>query len=102
MNDMIKKLVEIDEQAKSYSEETKRETARIEEEIKSECKKIYSDKMDAAMAEVEKESKELAEAAEQTFRQNESKRKAELEKLEANFAKNSENWVNTIVKNVLS
>ena len=29
MNDMIKKLVDIDEQAKSYSEETKKETARI-------------------------------------------------------------------------
>lgn len=102
MNDMIKKLVDIDEQAKSYSEETKKETARIEAEIKSECEKIYADKMDAAMAEVEKESKKLTESAEQTFQQNESKRKAELEKLETDFEKNSESWVNTIVNNVLS
>ena len=102
MNDMIKKLVDIDEQAKSYSEETKKETARIEAQIKVECEKIYSDKMDAAMAEVEKKSKELADSAEQSFQQNEKKRKAEIEKLEADFEKNSEGWVNTIVNNVLS
>lgn len=102
MNDMIKKLVDIDEQAKSYSEETKKETARIEAEIRSECEKIYSDKMNEAMAEVEAESKKLAESAEQAFQQNETKRKAEIEKLDADFEKNSEGWVNTIVNNVLS
>lgn len=102
MNDMIKKLVDIDEQAKSYSEETKRETARIEAEIKTECEKIYSDKMDAAMAEVEKESKKLSDSAEQVFLKNENKRKEAIKKLEADFEKNSEGWVNTIVNNVLS
>ncbi|MCH5299222.1 MAG: hypothetical protein J1E96_05600 [Ruminococcus sp.] len=102
MNDMIKKLVDIDEKAKSYSEETKRETARIEAEIKAECEKIYSDKIDEAMAEVENESKKLSDSAEQAFLQNENKRKAEIEKLEADFEKNSESWVNTIVNNVLS
>ena len=49
MNDVIKKLVEIDEKAKAFGEETQKQKEEYEEKIKEESKKVYEKYMSDAL-----------------------------------------------------
>ena len=57
MQDIIKKLVDIDNQAKQYSEETKKQKLELEKEIEDEVKKIHDKYMAQAAEEAEAERK---------------------------------------------
>lgn len=102
MQDMIKKLVEIDEQARLYSEETERERDRLEHEIELDAKAIEEKYMADAKDEVEKETEALKQKNAESFEKKDNIRKASLKKLEEKFRSEKDNWVNRIVDNVLS
>ncbi|MCH5304581.1 MAG: hypothetical protein J1E41_06930 [Ruminococcus sp.] len=102
MKDVIKKLVDIEEQAKIFNEETNRQKKSLEKEISLETKKIYDKYMADAKAEVEKQSEIIKEESQKSFEKNEKKRLESAKKLQEKFDENAEGWVDTIINNVLA
>lgn len=101
MKDIIKELVDIDEQAKLYSEETKKQKEALEKEIEEEVQKIQDKYKAEAKEEVELKKQDIEKKSANKFNINEEKRKAAMSKLQRQFDENSEKWVNEIVEDVL-
>ena len=102
MKDMIKKLVDIDERAKSYKEETLRQKADLEKEIEKEANLAYEKHITDAKSSAEAESKLVEENAEAAYKKNRDKNKASLDKLESVYSDNRDKWVDEIVNRVLA
>ena len=92
MKDVIKELVDIDEQAKKYNEETNKQKEALESQIDEEVKQIHDRYMADAKVEVEAKKKQI---------EKEAKRKASAEKLQKKFDENADKWVNEIVEDIL-
>lgn len=101
MTDMIKKLVDIDEQAKLLSRETEKEKERLARELEVEKKEVY----DRYMLDAEKragcESGKLREEAAKAFEKKEQQRAKALDELNEKYSANREKWVDEIVKRTL-
>ena len=102
MKDIIKELVDIDEQAKHYSEETEKQKEKYEKEIKKETKKIHDKYMADAEAEVKAQGEKLEKDSFNKFSMDEKKREAAMQKLQKKYDDNADKWVDTIVKDVLN
>lgn len=101
MKDVIKELVDIDEQAKLYNEETKRQKEKLESDIEKETKKIHEKYMNEAKEKAESEKAEIEKENLNKFQMSEAKRKASAEKLQKQFDDNADKWVNEIVEDIL-
>lgn len=102
MEDIIKKLVEIDEQAKAYDDETKKQKEALESEIIAETEKIRDKYMAEAEKTVEKEKEEIKNIAADSFKRSEAKRDKSISDLKSNFDNNVDKWVDRIVAEVLA
>lgn len=102
MQDVIKKLVDIDEKAKLYNEETKKEKNKLELEIQKETEKIHDKYLEDAKNEVENEKKKIEAEGVAKFEKNAAKRKEQTEALKKKFDENADNWVDQIVDEVLN
>lgn len=102
MQDVIKKLVDIDEQAKVFSEETNKEKEKLEISIQEETEKIYDKYMTDAKAEVETEKKKIDSEGAAKFEKDEARRKEQVQDLKRKFEENSDKWVEQIVESVIS
>lgn len=102
MQDVIKKLVDIDEQAKEFSEETNKEKEKLEIQIQEETEKIYDKYMSDAKTEVETEKKKIDSDGAAKFEKGEARRKEQIQALKQNFDENADKWVEQIVEAVLS
>ena len=102
MKDIIKELVDIDEQAKHYSEETEKQKEKYEKEIKKETKKIHDKYMADAEAEVKAQGEKLEKDSFNKFSMDEKKREAAMQKLQKKYDDNADKWVDTRVKDVLN
>ncbi len=101
MKDVIKELVDIDEQAKKYNEETNKQKEALESQIDEEVKQIHDRYMADAKVEVEAKKKQIEKENLEKFQANEAKRKASAEKLQKKFDENADKWVNEIVEDIL-
>ncbi len=102
MEDIITKLVEIDEKAKAFGDETKKQKEAIESEIVAETERIHDKYMADAKKTVETEKKEIEDKAAESFHRNEAKRDKSISDLKSNFDKNVDSWVERIVSEVLA
>lgn len=101
MKDVIKELVDIDEQAKKYNEETKKQKEVLENQIDEEVKQIHDRYMADAKVNAEAQKKQIEKENLEKFQANEAKRKASAEKLQQKFDANADKWVNEIVEDIL-
>lgn len=102
MKDVIKKIVDMNQQAEIYSEETQKEKESLEEEITREKQKIYDKHMADAKAHMQEKVNELKNESQKSFEKEQQKRKAVLDKLQSEYENNCDGWVDEIVKNVLA
>ena len=102
MQDVIKKLVDIDEQAKVFNEETNKEKEKLEVQIKEETEKIYDKYMADAKVEVETEKKKIDSEGAAKFEKGEERRKEQAQSLKQKFDANADKWVEQIVESVIS
>lgn len=102
MQDVIKKLVEIDEQAKAFGEETKKQKEEYEIRIQEEAQKEYSKHMEDAEKEVERQKKIVESESEEKFKKNEAFRAEQIREIKRKFDENADKWVDEIVAEVLS
>ncbi|MBR2109248.1 MAG: hypothetical protein IJ932_04790 [Ruminococcus sp.] len=102
MQDVIKKLVDIDEQAKVFNEETNKEKEKLEVQIQEDAEKIYEKYMSDAKVEVETEKKKIDADGAAKFEQGEARRKEQAQVLKNKFDANADKWVEQIVESVIS
>ncbi len=101
MKDVIKELVDIDEKAKLYSEETQRKKEELEKDIEAETKRVYEKHMEDAKAEVEAQKKVIEAEGERKFLSNKKLREEQVLKLQKKFDANADKWVKQIVSEVI-
>ena len=102
MEDMIKKIVYADNEAKALEEATLKEKEALENSIDEECKKIYDEYMNEALITAEKNDESEEKNAEERWNDVPQKQKSARTTLTADYERNCDIWVDEIVERVLN
>lgn len=102
MQDLLKKIIEMDEQARRIEQQAKSEKEKSEAEVEQLREKIYSDYIERAKERVEKNiSIDETHAEEKIAAYAESAEKAKAD-MSALYAENKDKWVSEIVSRTLA
>lgn len=102
MQDLLKKIIEMDEEARKVEHQAKSEKIKSEEEVEQLREQIYNDYIARAKDRVEKNiAVEEARAQEyvKAYRERIDASKQDMQTL---YAENKEKWVDEIVKRALA
>ena len=102
MQDMIKRIVEADNQAKALEEANKIAAEKEKQKIEEEAAAIYKKYMDEAKAEIAKNDAYLDKRTERKLRDISARQESLLIKLKADYEQNRDRWVDEIVSRVVS
>ena len=102
MQDMLKKIIEMDEQARLVKEQAQQEKAATEQEIIDTKKRIYNEYIERAKIRVEKNLEVDRTNAQKQWEKSQVKNEEIINELETSFSENSEKWAEEIVKRVLA
>lgn len=102
MEDMLSKIIEMDEKASSLTANAQREKAISEQDIIKAKETIYNDYIERARKRISINEKAEIEAARIKSIELKEKHAQTLKELDDSYAKNKEQWVSSIVKNVIS
>lgn len=101
MENMIKKIVDADNDAKAMESASLKEKDVLKKQIEEEAQKIYDKYMDEAQKTVEKNDAYEEKQAQLQTQMIENKQKSANIKLESDFKLNFDRWVDTIVSRTL-
>ncbi len=101
MDDLIVKILQMDETARKMDEEAQAEKIASREEVKKKHREVYEEYLESARAHVEQYKKAAEEASEKEWSVTKKHYDSLSQKLEKNFNKNKEKWVDEIVTSVL-
>lgn len=101
MQDMIAKIVEMDEKAREMTAEAQREKAMSEQDIAQAKEKIYNDFIERARRRIKINEETERKAAEENWKKVEAQHKQTLARLEKERTENSDKWADEIVRRVL-
>ena len=101
MQDMIKRIVEADNQAKALEEENLKATEEEKQRIEEQAEEIYRKYMEQAQAEIEKNDEYLRKKYARKLKDAEAKQASILIKLKSDFEQNCDRWVDEIVSRVI-
>lgn len=101
MQDMIAKIVEMDEKAREMTAQAQREKAMSEQDIAQAKEKIYNDFIERARRRIKINEETERKAAEENWKKTEAQHQQTLARLEKVRTENSEKWADEIVKRVL-
>lgn len=101
MQDMLKKIIEIDEQARHIKEKAEREKANTESEIADIRKEIYDDYLSRAKIRVEKNIEADRATAEKDWESTQKLHAAALSALQTDYQQNHDKWSDEIVSRVI-
>lgn len=102
MQDMLKKIIEMDEQARLVKENAEKEKAAIEQEIIKTKQEIYDDFINRAKERVEKNLAADKADAEKSWEITKAQHKAVLTQLELADKENHDKWVQEIFNRVIA
>ncbi len=102
MQDMLKKIIEMDEQARLVKEKAQLEKAATEKEIIETKKRIYDDYIERAKERVNKNLEVDRANAQKEWELTKAKHHSTMVQLDAMYAENCDKWVDEIVSNVLN
>ncbi len=102
MQDMLKKIIEMDEQARLVKEKAEKEKAATEQEIIKVKQQIHDDYINRAKARVEKNLEADKADAEKSWEITKAKHKAALTQLEIHDKENHDKWVQEIFNRVIA
>ncbi len=102
MQDMLKKIIEMDEQARLVKEKAEKEKAATEQEIIEVKQQIYDDYINRAKARVEKNLEADKAEAEKSWEITQAQHKAALSQLELDDKENHDKWVQEIFDRVIA
>ncbi len=101
MEDMLSKIVEMDEKARKLTEEADREKATSEQDIAKARDAVYNHYIENARKRIEKNEATERRAADDRLKRSKQKQKEAFEKLEKTFSDNCDKWVDEIVSQVI-
>lgn len=101
MENMIKKIVEADNEAKRMEKDILREKAELSNTIEEETQKIYNKYMNDAAEAVKRNDINEERKTEKQLEEIENKHKSAHIKLQSEYELNCDKWVDTIVSRVL-
>lgn len=102
MQDMLKKIIEMDEQARLVKEQAIKEKAAAEQEIIETKQKIYNDYIERAKDRVRKNLEIDKANAEKNWEATKAKHQTACDNLDKMYEENHQNWVDEIVCRVLN
>ncbi len=101
MQDMLKKIIEMDEQARLVKEQANKEKVATEREIIETKKRIYNDYIERAKERVRKNLEVDKANCEKAWELTAKKHEAIISELEATDKESHDKWVNEIVARVI-
>ena len=101
MEDMIKKIVDADNEAKAMEEIALREKEELDKKIDEDIKKIYDKRMREALETVKRNDAQEEKQAEKRLEEIRSKQKSAHIKLRSDYERNCDKWVDAIVRRIL-
>ncbi len=101
MQDMIRRIVEADNEAKALEEENIKATEKEKQRIEKEAESIYKEYMDNAQEEIKKNDEHLRKMYERKLSDSTAKQESVLIKLKADYDQNCDKWVDEIVSRVI-
>ena len=102
MQNMLKKIIEMDEQARLVKEQAIKDKAATEQEIIETKKKIYNEYIDRAKDRVRKNLEVDRANAEKEWEKAQAKNQETLINLDKMYSENHDMWVNQIVERVIN
>lgn len=102
MQDMLKKIIEMDEQARLVKEKAEKDKAATQQEIIKVKQQIYDDYINRAKERVEKNLTADKADAEKSWKITKAKHEAVLAELESADKENHDKWVQEIFNRVIA
>lgn len=102
MNNLLKKLVDIDKEAQAIDNELRKEKENLEVDIQKEVQATKERYMAQAQQEIDSKVAVMKKNAETQWNENCKKYDISRSNLENNFNANLDKWVDTIVADTLS
>lgn len=102
MEDMLAKIVEMDEKARELTEEANQEKVSSEQDIAKAREVVYNNYIESARKRIAKNEATERKVADEKLKKSQQKQKEALDSLEKNYSENCGKWVDTIVKRVIS
>lgn len=102
MENMIKKIVDADNEAKTLEQNALKEKEELEKQIEDEAKQIYDKYMGEAEETVRRNNVNEENKARQQLIEIQKKQNSVKIKLQADFDRNSDKWVDEIVSRALA
>lgn len=101
MQDMIRRIVEADTEAKALEEANRKAVEREKQKIEEEAEAIHKRYMDNAEEEIKKNSAYLEKRTERSLEEIKSKQESTLIKLKSDYEQNRDRWVDEIFNRVV-
>lgn len=101
MQDMIKRIVEADNEARALEEANKQAAEKQKQRIEEEAKAIYQKHMDDAQAEIARNDAYLEKRFSRKLTTVSAKQESALIKLRSDYEQNRDRWVDEIVSRVV-
>lgn len=101
MEDMIKKVVDMDKKARELEAQAQQEKVSITEAIEAQKQKVYDDYIEKARVRAKVNDQLVQEKAEKQFAESQKKQQEMMAKLKEQYNSNSDKWVDEIVKRVI-
>lgn len=101
MEDMIKKIVEADNEAKALEENALKEREEVRRQIKKETDAIYERYMKQAAEQIKRNDAREEKKGEKALEEIFNRQKSARIKLGSDFKQNCEQWVDAIYKRTL-
>lgn len=102
MENMIEKIVQMDEQAQKLAQQAQQNKVAMEQEIAQIHKEVYEQYLLGARQRIEKSKAAEEAAADEKWKVIEQRQAQQNAQFKKNFAENKDKWVDQIVQNVLS
>lgn len=102
MQDMLAKIVEMDEKARILTAQAEKSKAESEKDIAKIREDIYNDYIERARKRIEKNEAAQRQAAEASWKKIEKHQQETTDNLEKLYAVKGESWINEIVKRVIN
>ncbi len=100
MQDMIKRIVDADNEAKALEEANKKAAEKEKLRIEEEAKEIYQGYMDEAQKTIAKNDAYLEKRFARKLTEVEAKQESTLIKMKSDYESNRDRWVDEIVSRV--
>lgn len=101
MQDMIRRIIEADNEAKALEEKNREATEKEKLRIEEEAAATYREYMDNAQEEIKKNDEHLQRSYSRKLSDTTAKQESVLIKLKADYEKNCDRWVDEIVDRVI-